>query len=59
MVGGEVETVFAHTSNSMLPVMVCDKKGKPQNAVVVQLIIDKPKKGEAEIVQVKVKLDKD
>jgi len=49
--------VFAHTSGSMLPVVVCDKKGKPQNAVVVQLIIDKPKKGEAAIVQVKVKLD--
>ena len=49
--------MFAHTSGSMLPVVVCDKKGKPQNAVVVQLIIDKPKKGEAAIVQVKVKLD--
>ena len=51
--------MFAHTSSSMLPVVVCNKKGKPQNAVVVQLIIDKSKKGEAEIVQVKVKLDED
>jgi len=51
--------LFAYTSSSMLPVVVCDKKGKPQNAVVVQLIIDKPKKGEADVVLVKVKLDKD
>jgi hypothetical protein len=50
--------VFAHASGPELSVVVCDDKGKEKEAVVVQLIIDKPKKDVAVIIGARVELAK-
>ena len=48
--------MFASSKNQLLPIKVTTDKGKAVDATSIQLIIKKPKKGEAVIVEVKVKL---